>query len=129
MSNKLNTDKTLRNFINKKRLITTKIANNTVNFFQGEVFDSQGAALGDRWKQSKRAKKDGGKTLQKTGAGKRSIKERILNDSNAVVYAKAKYMDYHQTGAGNNPLRRFMGNSIKLLKQNKTIIIKELAKL
>ncbi len=129
MSNKLNTDKTLRNFISKKRVILTKIANNTVNYFQGEVFDSQGAAIGSRWKQSDRSKKDGGKTLQKTGRGKRSIKEHILSDSKAVIYPDAEYMKYHQTGAGNNPKRQFMGNSSKLLKQNKSIVDREMAKL
>lgn len=129
MGNKLNTDKTLRNFISKKRVILSKIANNTVNYFQSDVFDSQGAAIGNRWKQSERSKKDGGKTLQKTGRGKRSIKEKILSDSRAVISAQAEYMGYHQTGAGNNPKRQFMGNSKRLLDQNEQIINRELSKL
>jgi len=124
MPNKLNTDKTLKNFLNKKRLIITKIANNTVNYFQGKVFDTEGAALGSRWKKSERAKKDGGKTLVKTGKGKRSIKEIVLSDSKAIIKPSVKYMDHHQTGT-----RPFMGNSRELLLQNEKIIDKEMAKI
>lgn len=124
MSNKLHTDKTLKNFISKKRVIMTKIANNTVNYFQGKVFDTEGAAIGSRWKQSERSKKDGGKTLTKTGKGKRSIKENILSDSRATISPTVKYMEYHQAGE-----RPFMGNSKELLGQNEKIINKEMAKL
>jgi len=124
MSNKLHTDKTLKNFLNKKRVILTKIANNTVNYFQGKVFDTEGAAIGSRWKQSERSKKDGGKTLTKTGKGKRSIKEKILSDSKATIAPTVKYMEYHQKGK-----RPFMGNSKDLLNQNEKIINKEMAKI
>ena len=124
MSNKLNTDKTLKSFISKKRLILTKVANNTVNYFQGKVFDTEGAAIGSRWKQSERSKKDGGKTLTKTGKGKRSIKETIKSDTRATIAAEVKYMNHHQTGT-----RPFMGNSKKLLSENEEIINKEMAKL
>lgn len=137
MSNKLHTDNLLKNFLTKKRLILTKVANNTVNYFQGKVFDTEGAAIGSRWKQSERAKKTGGKTLVGSGKGtggdggkgKRSIKENILSDSRAVIAPGVKYMEYHQTGAGNNPKRQFMGNSKELLGQNEKIINKEMAKL
>lgn len=128
MSNKLHTDKTLAKFKAMKSTILRKLANNTVNYFQDDVFDSQGAELGSRWKQSARAKKDGGKTLQKTGKGKRSISARIGGDT-ARIAPRVKYMEYHQTGAGNNPVREFMGNSAKLLSENDKIINKELAKL
>lgn len=127
--NKLKTAQTLKKYINKKKVILIKVANNTVNYFQERVFDTQGLAIGSRWKQSKRSKKDGGKTLQKTGRGKRSIKERILSDEKAIISPEVEYMGYHQTGAGNNPKRQFMGNSRELLKQNKRIISKEMDKI
>lgn len=127
--NKLKTGQTLRKFQSKKMVILRKISNNTVNYFQGRVFDSQGGAIGSRWKQSERSKKDGGKTLQKTGRGKRSISDRIVSDEKAIIAPEVKYMRYHQTGAGNNPKRPFMGNSIDLLKQNKRIIVRELGKI
>lgn len=128
MSNKLHTDKTLAKFKAMKSTILRKVANNTVNYFQDDVFDTQGAAIGSRWKQSKRAKKDGGKTLQKTGKGKRSISARISGNT-ARISPRVKYMEYHQIGAGNNPVRELMGNSAGLLKENDNIINKELAKL
>jgi phage gpG-like protein len=127
--NKLKTGQTLKKFQSKKMVMLRKIANNTVNYFQGEVFDSQGGSIGSRWKQSERSNKDGGKTLQKTGRGKRSISERIVSDVKAIIAPSVKYMEYHQTGAGNNPKRPFMGNSRKLLKDNKRIIVKELSKI
>lgn len=128
MSNKLNTDKTLIKFKAMKATIMKKITNHTVNYFQDVVFDTQGAALGSRWKTSERAKKDGGKTLQKTGKGKRSIDSRITGDRSRIA-PRVDYMRYHQTGAGHNPTRQFMGNSARLLKENGRIINKELAKL
>jgi phage gpG-like protein len=128
MSNKLNTDKTLTKFKAMKADILRRIANNTVNYFQDEVFDTQGAAIGSRWKQSERAKKDGGKTLQKTGKGKRSISAKI-SGNRARIAPRVKYMRYHQEGAGNNPLRKFMGNSKALLDRNSKVIVKELRKL
>ena len=128
MSNKLNTDRTLKNFLNKKRVITTKIANNSVNFFQGEVFDTEGAAIGKRWDKSERAKQRG-KTLVKTGRGKRSIKAKVLSDTKATITPEAEYMRFHHTGAGPQPVRQIMGNSDKLLKQNNDIINREMSKI
>ena len=128
MSNKLNTDKTLAKFKAMKVTILQKLSNNSVNYFQDEVFSSQGAAIGERWKTSARAKKDGGNTLQKTGKGMRSISGRIGGNT-AKIAPRVKYMEYHQTGAGNNPKRQFMGNSAALLKENNRIIQKELSKL
>lgn len=128
MANKLNTHKTLVKFRSLKSDLIKRVTNNTVNYFQDVVFDTQGAAIGSRWKESERAKKDGGKTLQKTGKGKRSISGRITGDR-AIIEPRVNYMKYHQTGAGNNPKRQFMGNSPQLLRQNKEIINKEMAKL
>jgi phage gpG-like protein len=127
--NKLRTGQTLKKFQSLKMVILRKIANHTVNYFQGEVFDSQGGVIGGRWKQSGRSKKDGGKTLQKTGRGKRNISERIISNEKAIISPKVKYMEYHQTGAGNNPKRPFMGNSKKLLNDNNRIIARELGKI
>ena len=104
------------------------MANNTVNYFQNDVFETQGAAIGSRWKQSERSKKDGGLTLQKTGAGKRSIGAKIFADK-ATIKPSLKYMSYHQLGSGKNPVRKFMGNSSKLAMQNVVIIAKEMTKL
>lgn len=136
MSNKLNTHKTLSKFNRMKNTILRKVANNTVNYFQDVVFDTQGAAIGSRWKQSERAKKRGGITLVSGGKGsggaggkgRRSISAKINGDT-ARIAPSVKYMEYHQIGAGNNPVRQFMGNSNQLLKQNERIINKEMAKL
>jgi phage gpG-like protein len=125
MSNKLNTQKTLKKYLVSKAVILSKIANNTVNYFQNDVFDSEGAAIGSRWPASK---KSSGKTLVKTGAGKRSIDSRIIGNK-ATIKPSVKYMEYHQKGSGNNPVRKFMGSSAKLDRQNKNIINKEMAKL
>lgn len=130
MSNKLNTDATVRKFIRAKSVIMKKISVNSVNYFRGVVFDTEGAALGRRWdKTKKKGKRGGKKTLVARGRGKRSIQE-VRNFRDSVIIAPSvKYMEYHQIGAGNNPVRQFMGSSAELNRQNVSIIKKELAKI
>jgi hypothetical protein len=127
--NKLKTGRTLKNFKKSKRIILTKIATVTVNYFQNEVFDSEGGSIGNRWKKSKRAIKDGGKTLTDTGAGKRSIRKRIKSSNLAIIQAEKKYMNKHQKGLKGMPVRKFFGNSKELTRRCNNVITKEMKKI
>ena len=77
-----------------------------------ENFDTEGARLGARWKPSRRAIKQGGKTLQDTGRLAASMVTRVTRNS-AEVGTNVEYGPIHQFGGTS----RTKGRSVTMPKR------------
>lgn len=74
----------------------------TIETQTDERFDAEEAPDGSKWKQSWRAKQDGGKTLSASRRGRNSVTHRASADR-VEVGTNVGYMAVHQTGATIRP--------------------------
>lgn len=108
------------------------IGNNSVNFYKVTIFNAQGWIFSggvNRWKKRKPVpndKRSGRKILVDTGHGRQSIHLASITPNSVVIRAEAEYMRYHNEGTRKLPQRKFMGHSVKLDKQNITILVRKL---
>lgn len=107
----------------------TKIAQSLVKSFGGEVFDTQGAVIGEKWKRlspytvAQKARQGfPPDPLVRTGAMKRGFKA-IVTSEQVVIGNTQDYFKYHQSNKPRSkiPRRRMM----KLNEQMKQMIVKE----
>jgi len=128
----INIKKRLLQVPSLKRQAMRAIANNSVNFFKVDTFNAQGWQFSGgikRWAPRKDQKdRPGRKILVDTGAGRQSIHTALILPNRVIIRAEAEYMNYHNTGTKNMPQRKFMGDSVKLNKQNIVILVKAMRK-
>lgn len=107
----------------------TRIAKSLVKSFGGEVFDTQGAVIGERWKRlspytvAQKARLGfPADTLVRTGAMKKGFKSVVTSDQ-AVIGNTQDYFRYHQSNKPRSHIpRRVM---MKLNENMKEMIVKE----
>ncbi len=113
----LNMQQTIREIGLKRRTLTRKLGNNTLNLFQVRNFNAQGF-IDDtvrKWKKV-RSKKPGERILIRTGRLRRSGKVRVQRASRALVMFDVKYASYV------NKERPIVGSSKTANRESRTII-------
>lgn len=107
-----------------------RIAKQLVRTFSGDVFDTEGAAVGEHWQplskytlRSKEAAGYGDKgILERTGKMRNAFRSQVAPDY-AMIWNTAQYFKYHQSNKPRSKLpRRVM---VKLGEQQRELIVKE----
>lgn len=118
-------DKAVR-FRTQKSAILEKMANNAVNYFKVESFDSR-SFDGVPWAPNK--KQDGRQQLVKTARMRQSITILERTNNSRKVGSNVPYAKYHNEGTKHLPKRQFIGNARKLEAQNKKYLMSQISKI
>lgn len=106
------------------------IANELVDTFSGDVFDTRGSAIGEKWQplskytiaQKARAGYGDKGPLERTGAMRNAFRSQVATDY-AAVWNTASYFKYHQSNKSRSKIpRRVM---MKLGHMQREMIVKE----
>ncbi len=102
-------------------------ANMLQSLFSNEVFDTQGAVIGEQWKRlspytvAQKARRGLPIVpLQSTGRMRRSFKTQVSTDQ-AVIYNTAEYFKFHQSKAPRSRLPRRVMMKLGILQREQII--------
>lgn len=109
-------DRKAQKFRSRKSAILEKMANNAVNYFKVDAFDSR-SFDGVPWAPNQ--KQDGRQQLVKTGRLRQSITILRRTNDSRVVGSNVPYAQYHNNGTSHLPKRQFIGAAKVLESQNR----------
>lgn len=95
----------------QKGVLLLRMANEAVNYFKVDVFDSK-SFDGVGWKPN--IKQDGRQQLVKTGRMRESIRVLSKTNNTIIVGSDVPYANFHNEGSGRMPKRQFIGEAKKL---------------
>jgi phage gpG-like protein len=98
-------------FKTQKAGLLQKMANDAINYFKIDVFDSK-SFNGSPWAPNKVT--DGRQQLVKTGRLRQSIRVLKRTNNSITVGSSVPYAKYHNEGTKNLPKRQFIGDAVKL---------------
>lgn len=105
-------------FLNEApKIVSTLAARHYRDSFKNQGFTDETL---ERWQPLKAGYRPGGIPLVKTGQLRGSVRGVIVNRSTIQILADRPYAKYHNEGEGNNPLRKFIGESSLLNRQIKS---------